>query len=226
LVKAVCVVSGGLDSVATAAIAAKEKFHELYFITFVYGQRAQREVKIAQDFGFLLGAKQHHVINISFMKSLYGNSNALTDPDKPMPEMFDFSVLVPMRNTIFLSIASAWAFSIGSPLVIFGSHSGDYNYPDCRPDFIRHLTTSFNLSENDAIKSWRRQEIDIWSPAVAGLAKVDLIKKGHTYLGDSIFKTWSCRLNEEFQCGKCEACRNRRTGIQEAGLTDKTEYRT
>jgi 7-cyano-7-deazaguanine synthase len=226
LTKAVCVVSGGLDSVAAAAIAAKVKLHEMYFITFVYGQRAQREVKIAQDFGFLLNTKLHYIINISFMKSIYGDSNVITDDSRPMPEQFDPSVLVPLRNTIFLSIASAWAYSIGAPLVIFGSHTGDFRYPDCRPDFIRHLTSSFNLSELDGIRSHKREEIDIWSPAVGGLAKVDLIQQGHQLLGDSIFKTWSCRLNEEFQCGKCESCRNRRAGIADAGLTDKTEYRT
>ena len=93
MTKAICVISGGLDSVAAAAIAAKVKLHEVYFITFVYGQRAQREVKIAQDFGFLLGAKLHHVINISFMKSLYGATNVITDDSRPMPEQFDPSVL-------------------------------------------------------------------------------------------------------------------------------------
>ena len=168
--------------------------------------------------------KDHKIVDINFMKKLYGNTNALTSPQKKIPSKFNYSVVVPIRNGIFLSIATAWAFSINASLVAYGAHTGDKNYPDCRPTFSKKIESSFNQGEIDGIRSGIRKRIEIWSPYKAKLSKKQLLKKGYDVLGDKIFNTWSCYKNGKVQCGKCESCNNRKAAFLEAGINDKTHY--
>lgn len=140
--KAVVVFSGGIDSVSTC-VYLKPKY-ELHGISFLYGQKANQEIKKAKEFAKILRLKDHKIVNISFMKELYGNTNVLTSSKKKIPGKFNYSIVVPIRNGIFLSIASAWAFSINASLVAYGAHTGDKNYPDCRPAFSKKIESSFN----------------------------------------------------------------------------------
>jgi len=220
--KAIVVFSGGIDSISMCAYL-KEKY-ELYGISFLYGQKANQEIKKAKAFAKILRLKEHKIVNISFMKELYGNTNVLTDSKKKIPSKFNYSIVVPIRNGIFLSIATAWAFSINASLVAYGAHTGDKNYPDCIPAFSKKLESSFNQGEIDGIKSGIRKKIEIWSPYKAKLSKKQLLKKGYNVLGDSIFNSWSCYKNGKVQCGKCESCNNRKAAFLEAGITDKTPY--
>jgi len=105
------------------------------------------------------------------MKKLYGNTNALTSPKKKIPSKFNYSIVVPIRNGIFLSIATAWAFSLNANLVAYGAHTGDKNYPDCRPAFSKKIESAFNQGETDGIRSGIRKKIVIWSPYKAKLSK-------------------------------------------------------
>ena len=219
--KAVVVFSGGLDSVCTALLL-KPKY-ELYGISFSYGQRAGKEVAVAEGFAKRLEFRQHKVVDISFMKELYGNANVLTGT-KDIPERFEYSIVVPIRNAIFLSIASAWAYAIGASLVGYGAHTGDSHYPDCRPAFTKKIEAAFNQGEIDGIKSGLHKKIEIWSPYRHGLSKGDLLMAGTDALGDLIFKTWSCYSSSRFHCGTCESCNNRKAAFEEAGITDRTRY--
>ena len=220
--KAVIVFSGGLDSVC--AVSFLKSKYELYGITFSYGQKAGMEINAAKSFAKKLGLKEHKIIDIDFMKNLYGNSNVLTSSKRKIPTKFEYSIVVPIRNAVFLSIASAWAFTLNASLVAYGAHTGDTNYPDCRPKFAKKLENAFNEGEIDGINSKLRKSIEIWSPYRKGLSKSDLLKTGIKNLGDSIFKTWSCYSNKKYHCGICESCNNRKIAFKEAKIKDKTKY--
>jgi 7-cyano-7-deazaguanine synthase len=220
--KAVVVFSGGVDSVC--AVSYLKSKYELYGITFSYGQKANSEIVAAKSFAKRLGLKQHRIIDIGFMKELYGNSNVLTSSKRKIPSKFEYSIVVPIRNAVFLSIASAWAFTLNASLVVYGAHTGDKYYPDCRPSFAKKLETAFNQGEIDGIKSKLRKNIEIWSPYRQGLSKSDLLQSGMKILGESIFKTWSCYSNKKLHCGVCESCNNRKIAFEKAGIRDKTKY--
>ena len=220
--KAVIVFSGGIDSVC--AVSFLKSKYELYGITFSYGQKANMEIAAAKSFAKKLGLKEHKIIDIGFMKNLYGNSNVLTSSKRKIPTKFEYSIVVPIRNAVFLSIASAWAFTLNASLVAYGAHTGDTNYPDCRPKFAKKLENAFNEGEIDGINSKLRKSIEIWSPYRKGLSKSDLLKTGIKNLGDSIFKTWSCYSNKKYHCGICESCNNRKIAFKKSGIIDKTKY--
>ncbi|MGH9990614.1 MAG: 7-cyano-7-deazaguanine synthase, partial [Nitrososphaera sp.] len=125
-----CVVSGGLDSVCYAASLAANDGYDLYLLTFAYGQRAEREIERSRYFARLLNAKDHKVADMGFMKSLYNKSNALTDSRQELSQEFSHSLVVPIRNAVFLTIAAAWAMSINARVVAYGAHTGDtLHYP-------------------------------------------------------------------------------------------------
>jgi len=220
--KAVIVFSGGVDSVC--AVSYLKSKYELYGITFSYGQKANSEIAAAKSFAKKLGLKQHKIIDIGFMRDLYGNSNVLTSSKRKIPSKFNYSIVVPIRNAVFLSIASAWAFTLNASLVVYGAHTGDKHYPDCRPNFAKKLESAFNQGEIDGIKSKLRKNIKIWSPYRIGLSKSNLLKSEIKVLGDSIFKTWSCYSDKKYHCGICESCNNRKIAFKKAGITDKTKY--
>ncbi|WP_316507222.1 7-cyano-7-deazaguanine synthase [Nitrosopumilus sp.] len=220
--KAVIIFSGGIDSVCAVSHLGSD--YEFYGITFSYGQKADMEISAAKSFAKKLKLKNHKIIDISFMKDLYGDSNVLTSSKKKIPDKFEYSIVVPIRNAVFLSIASAWAFTLDASLVVYGAHTGDKHYPDCRPIFAKKLESAFNQGEIDGINSKLRKNIEIWSPYRNRLSKSDLLKSGVRFLGDSIFKTWSCYSNKKYHCGVCESCNNRKKAFEKAGIVDKTKY--
>jgi 7-cyano-7-deazaguanine synthase len=223
LKKAIIIFSGGLDSVCTA-IYLQSRF-ELRAITFSYGQKANQEIRIAKHFAKILKLKEHKIVNIEFMKELYEKTNVLTNSKMKIPSKFDYSIVVPIRNAVFLSIASAWAFSKNAQLVAYGAHKGDQRYPDCRPSFSRLIERAFNEGEIDGIEQNLRKRINVWTPFMADLSKSDLLKIGYKRLGDKIFKTWSCYANAKIHCGRCESCNNRKAAFLKAKIHDKTKYR-
>lgn len=105
------------------------------------------------EIGRELSAKEHKVIDISFMKELYGQSNVLTDPTKDKPSSFQSNIIVPIRNAVFLTIGTAYSFSIGANILAYGAHLSDNPYPDCRPEFAKKLEPALSLGDIDAIKS-------------------------------------------------------------------------
>lgn len=200
-------------------------------LTYIYGQRAKKEVQQAREFSKVLKAKDHRVIDIAFMKNLYGRTNVLTDSKQHLPKNFDYSIVVPIRNAIFITIATAWAMSIKANLVAYGAHGGDSHYPDCRPEFIKSITKTLNLAEVDGIISGLREKITVWSPAMDGMDKSKLLSVGYKIMGDEIFNTWSCyskgvksTSTNILHCGICESCINRKIAISKAGIKDKTHY--
>ncbi len=222
LKKAVIIFSGGLDSVCTA-IHLQSKF-ELYAITFSYGQKANQEIKMAKLFAKILQLKEHKIVNIDFMKELYGKTNVLTNQKMRIPSKFDYSIVVPLRNAIFLSIASAWAYTKNAQMIAYGAHTGDQRYPDCRPSFSKLIEKAFNEGEIDGIRKGIRKKIRVWTPYIAGLSKSDLLQIGFKKIENQIFKTWSCYDSVKIHCGKCESCNNRKEAFCKARLNDKTRY--
>jgi 7-cyano-7-deazaguanine synthase len=220
--KAVVILSGGLDSLCLGAHLSSK--YDLYGITFSYGQRASKELNAARHVGKILKLKEHKVVRIEFMKSLYGQSNVLTSTKKKIPSKFDYSIVVPIRNAIFLSVATAWAFSLRASLVAYGAHTDDKKYPDCRPAFSKKLESALNEGEIDGIRLGLRNKIQIWTPYLAGLSKSTLIKTGYKKFGNNIFKTWSCYSNTALHCGRCESCNNRKLAFLQAKIKDKTKY--
>lgn len=221
--KAVAIVSGGLDSSGVASYW-KNQDHDLYLLTFDYGQRAKAEMKRAIEVGKVLNAIDHKLIDIRFMKELYGQSNVLTDESKSMPSHFQSNIIVPIRNAVFLTIATAYAFSIGANILAYGAHLTDKPYPDCRPEFAESLARSLNLGDIDAINSRAHPPIKIWSPAISRLEKSDLLKISYSQMKENVYRTWSCYLDGKVQCGECESCSNRKTAFALAGIKDQTEY--
>ena len=214
-----------------AAYLTGEKEYDLYMITFLYGQRAKLEIQQAKQFAKILNVKDHRVVDINFMKELYGKTNSLTNSKLHLSKSFDYSIVVPIRNAIFITIATAWAMSINAKMVAYGAHTNDIHYPDCRPEFIKSITKTLNLAEADGIESGLREKITVWSPAVDGMDKSELLTIGYKILGDKIFKTWSCYSNGTrnknrniLHCGICESCINRKIAISKTGIKDKTHY--
>lgn len=222
--------SGGLDSLCAAAYVKNYKKYTIKIISFSYGQRAKRELIQSRKLAKALDSEEYRTVDISFMKELYGNSNVLTNSKFSIPSKFDHSIVVPIRNAIFITISTAWAFSVNADLIVFGAHADDFHYPDCRPKFIQSIANALNMGEEDKIKNGIKRKISIWSPSVDGISKYELLKLGHKLLGDTIFESWSCysngkRIHKDIvQCGECESCINRKMAFSRADIEDKTIY--
>lgn len=222
--------SGGLDSLCAAAYIKNYKKYKIKIITFSYGQRAKREIIQSKKLAKALNSDEYRSVDINFMKELYGSSNVLTSSKLSIPSKFDQSIVVPIRNAIFITIAAAWAFSEDADLIVFGAHTDDFHYPDCRPKFIQSITDTLNMGEEDKIKNGIKRKVTIWSPSLEGITKYELLKLGHEILGDAIFESWSCYSNGKkihqsvMQCGECESCINRKMAFSRAGIEDKTIY--
>jgi 7-cyano-7-deazaguanine synthase len=225
--KAVVLLSGGLDSATTLAIAIKKGF-KCYALTFEYGQRHRREVESAKKIAEILGAIEHRCIKIDL--ACFGGS-ALTDSNIKVPK--DRSDLdnknqipltyVPARNTIFLSYALAWAEVLGAFDIFIGVNSTDYSgYPDCRAEFIKAFEKMAGLATAAAIES--KGKYRIHTPII-NMTKAQIIRTG-TKLGVDYSLTHSCYDPDENgrSCGRCDSCRLRLKGFAETGLKDPVKY--
>jgi len=213
--KAVCLLSGGLDSAVAAAIAKNEGY-EIYCLSFNYGQIAAKEIECARSIARALGAREHRIIDVSFLKDLYGSGvTALLDKNMPMPERFEQSVIVPFRNGIFISIAAGYAAIIGADVIFYGAQGDDAKfYPDCRQNFVSAIS--------QAISSGTESKLTLRNP-LGDKTKTEVIKIG-AELGVPLELTWSCYLDGDVHCGRCESCRNRKRAFEEAGVKDPTTY--
>lgn len=226
--RAVVLLSGGVDSATTLAIARSENF-QCYALTFKYGQRHHREVEAAKKIARSLAVVEHRVIEIDL--AAFGGS-ALTNSGIEVPKdrarLGDTSEIpptyVPARNTVFLSHALAWAEFLGAFDIFIGVSAVDYSgYPDCRPEFIAAFEKTANLATAAAVEGKGRFRI---RAPVINMTKGEIIRAG-TSLGVDYSLTHSCYDPDEQgrSCARCDACRLRLKGFAEAGLKDPIEYR-
>ena len=220
--KAVVLLSGGLDSATTLAIARSEG-HACHCLTVDYGQRHRAEIAAAARVARALGAASHKVLTIDL--AAVGGS-ALTDPTIAVPEAPSQGIpvtYVPARNTILLALALAWAEVLGAQDIYFGANAVDYSgYPDCRPEYMRAFESLANLATRAAVEGRR---LALHTPIIH-LAKAEIIRRG-TALGLDYGLTVSCYQpsGDALACGRCDACRLRRAGFETAGVPDPTRYR-
>jgi 7-cyano-7-deazaguanine synthase len=219
--RAVVLLSGGLDSATTLAIARRDGF-ECHALSFDYGQRHRSELLAARRVAEALGAVEHKTVCVGL--DVIGGS-ALTDPAIAVPEQPQAGIpvtYVPARNTLFLAIALGWAEVLGALDIFLGVNVVDYSgYPDCRPEFIRAFESLANLATKAGVEGARFR---IHTPLII-LSKADIIRIG-TELGVDYSLTVSCYAAdaEGRACGVCDSCRFRRDGFEGAGIVDPTLY--
>lgn len=221
--KAIILLSGGLDSATVLAIARYQQY-ECFTLSVDYGQRHESELAAAQVVAHSLGVREHQVIKIDL--AAFGGS-ALTDLSIAVPTDAGKTAIpvtyVPARNTVMLSLALAWAETLGSQDIFIGVNAIDYSgYPDCRPEYIEAFEKMANLATKTAIEG---NKIAVHAPLI-NLSKQEIIQKGLS-LGVNYSLTVSCYQADEtgLACGVCDACRIRRAGFDKAGIIDPTGYK-
>ena len=223
---AVILLSGGLDSATTAAIARQQGF-TLFALSVDYGQRHRFELTAARRVAQSLGVKRHVVLSVDL--SQFGGS-ALTDaidvPKDRDAEAMSHGIpatYVPARNTVLLSLALAYAEAVGTADIFLGVNVVDYSgYPDCRPEYIAAFAALANLATKAGVEG--RLKFAIHAPLIRW-TKAEIIRRG-TELGVDYRLTHSCYDPDPngVSCGRCDACLLRRKGFAEAGLVDPLEY--
>ncbi len=225
--KAVCLLSGGLDSSTCLALARHEGF-ECYALSFDYGQRHRLELQAAERVAAALGAARHVTLKIDLRA--FGGS-ALTDeiavPKGRSVEAMGRGIpvtYVPARNTVFLACALGWAETLGVSDIFLGVNAIDYSgYPDCRPEFIDAFERMANLATKAGVEG--RTRIRINTPLIR-MAKADIVRLGRD-LGLDYGLTWSCYDPQPgpVPCGACDSCLLRARGFEEASIKDPLERR-
>lgn len=220
--KAVILLSGGLDSATTLALARRQGF-DCYALSVDYGQRHRTELDAATRVAQALGVREHRVVPIGIGQ--FGGS-ALTDTAIPVPEASSEGIpvtYVPARNTLLLALALGWAEVLGARDLFIGINAVDYSgYPDCRPEFIAAFQALADLATKAGVEG---QGFRIHAPLI-DLTKAEIIQRG-TVLGLDYGLTLSCYQADEQgrACGRCDSCRLRAEGFRAAGLPDPTHYR-
>ena len=222
--KILVICSGGLDSIATAILALQQPNVEVSLISFDYGQKATRELESARN----LAAKynlQHIIQDISPLKFIFGKTQ-LTDEETKVEGEYRQSVVVPLRNAMFLQVAMIYAYAHDFDEVMLGSHlddcqevNGERLFPDCSPEFFSAYELAMRLGV------FRKQKkVHIVTPSLLGMGKTDLIRAAHKLDPMSIYGSWSCYKNGAQQCGECDSCKNRKKAFEAAGVWDGTGY--
>ncbi|MEX6723436.1 7-cyano-7-deazaguanine synthase QueC [Parapedomonas caeni] len=223
---AVVLLSGGLDS-ATCAAIARRAGHDIYALTIDYNQRHRVELDCARALAKSYGARRQVELPVDL--SCFGGS-ALTGhfevpKDRPADEMSCGIPVtyVPARNTVFLSLALAWAEVLGARHIYIGVNALDYSgYPDCRPEFIEAFETMAAKATRLGVEGkWR---LKVHTPLIT-MTKAEIIRTGLA-LGIDYAHTWSCYdpTLEGLHCGRCDSCLLRKKGFREAGVPDPTRY--
>lgn len=219
---AIVLVSGGLDSATVLAIAGREGY-QCHALSFDYGQRHRAELKAARAVARQLGAAEHRIMGIDFAGI---GGSALTDTGIEVPEQPTEGIpvtYVPARNTVFLSLALAWAEVAVAEAIFIGVNALDYSgYPDCRPEYIAAFQAMAKLATKAGVEG---RSIRVETPIIA-CTKADIIRLG-VELGVDYSLTVSCYQadHEGRACGVCDSCRLRRDGFEAAGISDPTRYR-
>ena len=220
--KAVVLLSGGLDSATVLAIA-REAGYDSHCLSVDYGQRHRAELPAAAAVAQALGARAHRVVTLDL--TTFGGS-ALTDRNIAVPVAGVASGIpityVPARNTIMLSLALAWAEVLAAQHIFFGANAVDYSgYPDCRPEYMRAFEALGNLATKAAVEG---SPLTLHTPVIR-LTKAEIIRRGSA-LGVDYALTVSCYQADDAgrACGRCDSCRLRRSGFSAAGIADPTRY--
>ncbi|MCX7101163.1 MAG: 7-cyano-7-deazaguanine synthase QueC [Methylobacter sp.] len=219
--KAIVLLSGGLDSITVLALAKKQDY-TCYALSFDYGQRHNAELIAAAQIAKDYQVEDHKIIKLG-LSSIGGS--ALTDEHIAVPNTPQQGIpvtYVPARNTIFLSFALGWAEVLDLTDIFIGVNAVDYSgYPDCRPEFVAAFQQLANLATKAGVEG---ESFTIHTPLIA-LSKAEIIKQGIA-LGVNYQQTVSCYSadNQGQACGVCDACRLRKTGFMDAGVTDPTRY--
>jgi 7-cyano-7-deazaguanine synthase len=221
--RAIVLLSGGLDSYTAAAIAKSEGF-TINALTVRYGQRHAREIASAREVARWLAAERHLELSVD----LRGIGGSALTSDEGVPRDRDLSTTgipstyVPARNTILLSLALGWAEVLEARDIVIGVNALDYSgYPDCRPEYLAAFEAMANLATRRAVEG---TPIEIRAPVVR-LTKAEIVRRGHE-LGVDFALTVSCYNADSAgrACARCDACRIRREGFLQAGLADPTRY--
>lgn len=220
--RAVVLLSGGLDSATTLAVARSRGF-ECYALSVAYGQRHAAELDAAARVARALSAREHRVMHVD-LAGIGGS--ALTDPGIAIPEQPTSGIpvtYVPARNTMMLALALAWAEVLGAEDIFIGVNAVDYSgYPDCRPEFIAAFEQLAARATRAGVEG---TPLRIHAPLI-DLTKAEIIRLG-LRLGVDYAMTVSCYQAdaEGRACGRCDSCRLRRAGFEAAGVADPTRYR-
>ncbi len=218
---AIVLLSGGLDSATTLAIARTRNFRT-FALSVHYGQRHHAELAAAKRVAAFLGAQEHRVMSVD-LTGIGGS--ALTDQNLAVPESPSAGIpvtYVPARNTLLLSLALGWAEVIGARDIFVGVNAVDYSgYPDCRPEFITAFENLAGIATKAGVEGGRFQ---IHAPLI-NMSKADIIRAG-TNLGVDYGMTVSCYQADArgMACGRCDSCRLRAEGFAAAGVRDPTRY--
>lgn len=220
--KAIVLLSGGVDSATTLAIARSEGY-DCYALSFDYGQRHSLEIESAKRVAQALGAKEHLILTLD-LRAIGGS--ALT-ADIPVPKERSAGEIgsgipityVPARNTVFLAHALAWAEALGVEDIFFGANAVDFSgYPDCRPEYIEAFERMANLATKAGVEG--KSRFKVHAPLIR-MTKAEIIKRGRA-LGVDFGLTWSCYdpAPGGRACTACDSCLLRAKGFAEAGLPD------
>ncbi len=220
--RAVVILSGGLDSTTCLAIALAAGYR-VWALTFDYGQRHRVEIESARRVAQHYHVEEHRIVELPFMRTIGGS--ALTDDalDVPVTGVAENQIpvtYVPARNLIFLSVAAAFAETVGAFAVYLGVNALDYSgYPDCRPEFIEAFAKTARLGTKAGVNGL---PISVETPLLS-MSKADIIRLGTT-LQVPYELTSSCYLGGDIACGVCDSCRLRLKGFAEAGQSDPLKY--
>jgi len=221
-VRAVVLLSGGLDS-ATALAWARRQGLECYALSVDYGQRHQSELDAAARVARALGAREHRTMRVD-LAGIGGS--ALTDWSIALPDQPSDGIpisYVPARNTLLLALALGWAEVLGAANLVVGVNAVDFSgYPDCRPEFIRSFEALAALATKAGVEG---AALRVHAPLIA-MSKAQIIRSGQQW-GVDYAMTVSCYQadSEGLACGRCDSCRLRRQGFEAAGVDDPTRYR-
>lgn len=228
--RAVVLLSGGIDSSTTLALA-KHQGYEAYALSFDYSQRHKIELEAAKKVAQSLGVKEHLIIKFDLRE--IGGSALTSDIEVPKSPEHSVSpqtaipvTYVPARNTIFLSFAIAWAEVLEAPYIFIGANAVDYSgYPDCRPEYLQAFENLANLATKASVLG--RIHFTIKAPLLY-MSKAEIIRLG-TSLGLDYSLTWSCYDPQEgegrfYPCRTCDSCLFREKGFKEAGIEDPLKY--
>lgn len=218
--KVLVICSGGLDSVS---MALQNHQNDVTLLTFNYGQKAQSEIAVVQHVAMKYGMKQK-TIDLSHLKAIFGQTQLTSDIK--IEDGYQKSVVVPLRNALFLQVAMIYAYTHNIEEVLLGSHlddcievDGERAFPDCSPEFFKAFQLAMDLG------TFRKsKKVRINSASTLGMSKTDLIRKAYAIDSEVLFKTWSCYCSGDKQCGHCDSCNNRKRAFKVAEIKDETEY--
>lgn len=222
--RAVVLLSGGLDSTVTLAMAVAEGY-DIYALSLDYGQRHEKELACAKKVADYYSVQEHKVLYIDLPQI---GGSALTDlrievPQKRNTEHIGDDIpvtYVPARNLILLSFAAAYAEVVNADAVFIGANALDYSgYPDCRPEFLKAFQDVARLGTKRGVEG---KPFEIMYPLVS-MTKAEIVREG-TRLNAPLHLTWSCYQGKEKACGRCDSCTFRLKGFREAGIEDPLEY--